>query len=237
LSQIQQSTVQNRLLKALSTDDFALLQPHLQPQAVHLHQMMIAPYASIEQLFFPESGFTSVVSEDAGNKIEVGMIGREGLVGAAPLLLGADRSPYEHFIQLEGEVLCIGAEEITTAFRQSPSLQRLLLRYTQTLMVQTAQTAFVNAAYHIEARLARWLLMCQDRIGGEVIVLTHEFLSMMLGVQRTSVTLTLQTLEGNSLIRARRGRIEIRDREQLKLTAGKGYGVAESEYARLIEGA
>jgi len=121
--------------------------------------------------------------------------------------------------------------------RESASLHKLLLRSIQVQIIQTAQTAYVNGALQIEGRLARWLLMCHDRVDGDELVLTHEFLSIMLGVQRSSVTLTLQSLEGSRLIRARRGRISVLDRKQLEVVADDGYGVAEAEHARLIEGA
>lgn len=230
---INQQTVQNRLLQALSAADFDLLKPYLQHQKTELYQVMIAPNTPVETLFFPEIGFISITSEGRG-KIEVGIIGREGLVGASPVLLGSDLSPHDHFVQAPGEVLAIGVDEIRKAVDQSASLQKLLLRFIQTLLVQASQTAFVNATFDIEARLARWLLMCQDRLGGSEFALTHEFLSIMLGVQRTSVTLSLQTLEGSRLIKARRGRIEVIDREQLIVLAEKGYGVPEAEYTRLI---
>lgn len=234
LSTGSQKDVQNRLLRAMSADDFDLLKPHLRLRKTELHQILIAANTPVEHLFFPEIGFTSITSEGQG-KIEVGIIGREGLVGASPVLLGSDRSPHDHFIQSPGEVLSIGVDEIGKAIDQSNSLRWLLLRFVQTLLVQAAQTAFVNATFDIEARLARWLLMCQDRLGGNEFALTHEFLSIMLGVQRTSVTLSLQTLEGSRLIRARRGRIEVIDREQLIVLAERGYGVPEAEYARLIQ--
>lgn len=236
MSIIDQHHVNNCLLRVLSADDFDLIKPHLRPQKTELHQVLISPNTPIEHLFFPEVGFTSITSEGQG-KIEVGIIGREGLVGAAPVLLGSNRSPHDHFVQAPGDVLAIGVDEIGEVVDRSASLRRLLLRFVQTLLVQTSQTAFVNATFDIEARLARWLLMCQDRLGGTEFALTHEFLSIMLGVQRTSVTLSLQTLEGSRLIKARRGRIEVTDRPQLIALAGKAYGVPEAEYARLIDDA
>ena len=234
LSTLDQQTVQNRLLRALSPADFDLLKPYLRTQKTELHQVLITPNVPIETLYFPEVGFASITSEGHG-KIEVGIIGREGLVGAAPVLLGSDRSPHDHFVQAQGEVLSIGAEKIGRAVDASASLRMLLLRFVQTLLVQASQTAFVNATFDIESRLARWLLMCQDRLGGNEFALTHEFLSIMLGVQRTSVTLSLQTLEGHRLIKARRGRIEVTDRDKLVALAENAYGVPEAEYARLID--
>ncbi|MCJ2021277.1 helix-turn-helix domain-containing protein, partial [Methylobacterium sp. E-065] len=111
------------------------------------------------------------------------------------------------------------------------------LRYVQVEFVQVRQTAYVNATYTIETRLARWLLMCHDRVDGDELRVKHEFLSMMLGVQRSGVTLALQNLEGGRCIQARRGRITVLDRELLETVADGSYGPPEAEYARLIEGA
>jgi len=107
MSQPQQSSVRNRLLRALSAEDFARLQPHLQPMATELRQQLIAPNTQIRQLFFPEVGFSSITTAGSGGKVEIGIIGREGLVGASPVLLGSDRTPHEQFIQNAGEVLSI----------------------------------------------------------------------------------------------------------------------------------
>jgi CRP-like cAMP-binding protein len=238
MSQPQQSSVRNRLLKALSPADFARLQPHLQPMATELRQTLIAPNEPVTQLFFPEIGYASVTTGGSGGgKVEVGMIGREGLVGATPLLLGSDRTPHHIFIQAPGEVLCIDAKALCAAIAQSASLHKLLLRFLQVQLIQTAQTAFINATYTLEVRLARWLLMSQDRWEGDELPMTHDFIAMMLGAQRSSTTLTVQALEGHRLIKAQRGRITIRDRAQLIAVANSGYGLPEAEYARLIEGA
>lgn len=236
MPQPQQSTVRNRLLKALSPADFALLQPHLELVATELSQSLIKPNLPVKQLFFPEAGFGSITTQGSGGKVEVGIIGREGLIGAIPLLLGSDRTPHDHFIQSAGEMLSISAQALCAATNQSRSLHKLLLRYIQVQYVQTAQTAFVNATYTIEVRLARWLLMCQDRLDGDELRLTHEFLSLMLGVRRPSATMAIQALEGYSLIKARRGRLTILNREAMEELADDGYGLPEAEYARLIEG-
>ncbi|CAO4195444.1 Crp/Fnr family transcriptional regulator [Methylorubrum extorquens] len=237
MSQPQQSTVRNRLLKALSPSDFALLQPHLELIATELRQPLIKPNEPVKQLFFPEVGFSSITTQGSGGKVEIGIVGREGVIGAIPLLLGSDRTPHDHFIQSPGEMLAIRAEALCAAIDRSASLHKLLLRFTQVQYLQTAQTAFVNASYQIEVRLARWLLMCHDRLDGDELRLTHEFLSMMLGTQRTSATLAVQSLEGHRLIKAQRGRLIILNREALETLADDGYGLPEAEYARLIDGA
>jgi len=110
----------------------------------------------------------------------------------------------------------------------------MLLRYVQTLLVQTAQSTATNASHRVESRLARWLLMCHDRIDGDEIALTHEFMSMMISADRSGVTVTLHILEGAGMIWSKRGRVIIRNRELLEDLAGDGYGVPEAEYSRLI---
>ncbi|GEP04333.1 hypothetical protein MOX02_23710 [Methylobacterium oxalidis] len=156
------------------------------------------------------------------------------MVGAAELLLGSGTTPHEYFVQMAGEALRMEAQALCAAVERSPSLRRLLLRYVHTLMIQGAQTAYANAAINLEGRLARWLLMCHDRSDGDELVLTHEFLSMMLGVQRAGITLAIQNLEGAGRIRARRRRIQVLDREKLEALTNGSYGVPEAEYGRLI---
>ena len=238
MSEPQQATVRNRLLKAMSPDDFARLQPHLQPVQTELRQTLIAPNDPVTQLFFPETGYASLVTQGSqGDKAEAGLIGREGLVGASPVLLGTDRTPHHLFIQAQGEMLAIDTKALCAAVDQSPSLRKLLLRYTQVQFIEAVQTAFVNASYQIEVRLARWIVMCHDRVDGDELVMTHDFVSMMLGTQRSSATLAVQALEGHRLIKAGRGRMTVRDRQGLIKVADGGYGLPEAEYARLIEGA
>ena len=164
MSQVQQSTIRNRLLKALSADDFALLQPHLEPMIAELKQTLITPNEPVRQLFFPETGYCSLATQVSSmGKVEAGIIGREGVIGATPVLLGADRTPHHYFIQAAGEMLAIDTPALVAAADQSPSLRKLLLRYVQVQFVEGVHTAFVNATYQTEVRLARWLLMCHDR--------------------------------------------------------------------------
>jgi CRP-like cAMP-binding protein len=233
----QQSSVRNRLLKVMSPDDFALLQPHLEPITTALRQPLIASNTPVKQLFFPEVGFSSITTQGSDGRVETGLIGREGLVGAWPVLLGSDRTPHDHFVQSAGEMLSITTEALCTAISRSASLHKLLLRFIQVQITQTSQTAYVNASQTIDVRLARWLLMCHDRIDGDDLQITHEFLSLMLGTQRSSTTLAVQALEGYRLIKARRGRITILDRKMMERVADDGYGLPEAEYACLIEGA
>ena len=234
MGRLQQSEVRNNLLRALTAEDFALLAPHLEPVVTQLREYFVTANEPVKDCYFPETGFVSVVTAHDGREIEVGLIGREGLVGAVPVMLEDDRSPYVSYVQMSGTVLGIPTPILLDAVERSRSLRRVLLRYVHTFMMQVAQTAYAQGTLGLESRLARWLLMCHDRVDGDELALTHEFLSIMLGVQRAGVTLALQNLEGAGRIKGRRKRILILDREPLKALTNGVYGVPEAEYQRLI---
>ncbi len=229
----QQQSIRNQLLAALPSEDFAALQVHLEPVEFELRRVLIEPNQPIEHVYFPEQGYTSVCTTDGNSKIEIGIIGREGIVGV-PVALGVRTIPFECFVQHAGAGLRMRAHRLEEVIDERPSLHRRLLRYSQTLNVQTSGTAFANAEHTVEARLARWLLMCHDRLDGDDIQITHDFLAMMLGVRRAGVTTATHILEGNGLIRAKRGVITILDRERLEELADSAYGLPEAEYARLM---
>ena len=218
----------------MGDDDFALLQPHMDRRRLELKTMLELSGSPIDAVYFLESGIASVVAKmPSGNDTEIGFIGAEGMTGSV-LVMGDDRTVHECYIQANGDAIRIDAEPFVAALGASSTLRLFLLRYVQALHVQTGFTALVNARLKLEERLARWLLMCDDRVGGGQILITHEFLSIMLGVRRPGVTIVLQFLEGRGLIRSRRGEIIVRDREGLIALANGGYGEAEAEYARLL---
>lgn len=231
---MQQYTT-NTLLNALSAEDLALLQPHFERVNVAREQVLVEANEPIGHVYFMEGGVASVVSVMAASgRTEVGIFGREG-VSATCLLLGTDRSPHETFIQVGGSTaLQISTADYLAAVRQSETLRTMLLRYVQTFLVQGAQSTATNAHHRIEARLARWLLMCHDRVDGDEIPLTHEFMGMMISAERSGVTVTLHILEGAGMIQSKRGRVIIKDREKLEDMAGDSYGVPEAEYRNLI---
>lgn len=230
-----QSSTRNILLRAISPDDYGALQPHLRRVAVEREMVMVPAHTPVEHVYFMEEAIASIVSDTPGkSRTEVGIFGYEG-VSASFLLLGSDRSPHETFIQVGGGfALRIAADRYLEAIEQSRTMRTLLLRYVQTLTVQTAQSAATNAHQRIESRLARWLLMCHDRVEGDEIRLTHEFIGMMIAAERSGVTVALHILEGAGMIRSTRGRVLIVDRAKLIDMAGEGYGVPELEYRRLI---
>lgn len=224
----------NKLLASLAPSDLALLQPHLRPVAMHLRQEMERPGEIITSVIFPESGLLSVIAMlPRSRDIEVGIIGRDGMTGVA-LMQDDDQSPFTTFVQIEGRALAIDAEPLRQALDASRSMRAFFGRYVRSQAIQVASTALANGRSKLEERLARWLLMVQDRIDDERIVLTHEFLSIMLGVRRPGVTVALHILEGKGLIRSNRGEILIRDREGLIELADGAYGMAEGEYRRLM---
>jgi CRP-like cAMP-binding protein len=229
----QQISIGNRLLASLSSEDIATLQPHLEPVPLAVRQVLIEPNTAIEHIYFPEAGMASVTNNSSGGKIEVGVVGREGMVGL-PIVLGIDQTPYEHFMQIAGHGWRIAVQDLEQAMAESSSLHRQLLRYAQASHVQVSETAFANANSDVEARLARWLLMCHDRVEGGDFPLTHEFIAMMLGVRRPGVTVALHVLEGMQVIRAKRGVVTVLDREKLEELADEAYGLSEAEYTRLI---
>ncbi|KMO28167.1 CarD family transcriptional regulator, partial [Methylobacterium tarhaniae] len=177
MPQLQQSTVRNRVLRAMAPEDFARLAPHLEPIALQLREVVIGPDAPVDDLFFLESGMVSISTAHDERRIEVGLIGREGLVGAVPVALDCISTPHVYFVQLSGEAFSIGRAALCAALDESPILRRLLLRYVHTLIVQITQTAYAHASLSLEGRLARWLVMCHDRSDSDELVLTHEFLS------------------------------------------------------------
>jgi CRP-like cAMP-binding protein len=231
---VSPSQAGNRLLAALSPADLALLQPDLNPLVLNLRRDLERPNRRIEHVYFPHFGIASVVAVQSDDvRVEVGLVGYEGMTGAA-IVLGSDRSPHETYIQIAGKGERIGTLKLRRAMQASDTLRDSLLRYVQVFMIQTAHTAISNARARLDARLARWLLMAHDRVRREKLPLTHEFLSLMLGVRRAGVTEALHMLQSRKLIQARRGEIIIRNRKGLERAAGSAYGTPEAEFRRLF---
>jgi CRP-like cAMP-binding protein len=227
-------TFRNRLLYMLPSADIALLTPHLRTVTLKLRQELEQPGRPIRRAYFIEQGIASVVAVGLGrDRVETGLIGPEGMTGLM-ILLGNHQSPNATFMQAAGTAMAIDADALRVALEKSESLRRILLKYAQVFLVQTAQTAVANARLTLEGRLARWLLMTQDRLGQSKVPMTHEFLSVMLGVRRAGVTEALHALEGKRAIRAMRGEIAILDRKIIEKRAGGLYGLPEAEYERLF---
>ena len=219
----------------MTADDFQLISPHLVREPISRLQRLAHPNVAIDHLYFVEGTVVSVVAIGPGDtRTEVGIFGREGVSGIA-VLLGTQHTPHETYIQVgNGTALSLPTGKLLAAVDASPTLRTLLLRYAHSQTVQIASALSAMATFTIERRLARWLVMCHDRLDGDDIAITHEFMGMMLGSRRAGVTEALHMLEGNALVRAHRGLVVVLNRPGLEALAGDSYGEAESEYRRLI---
>jgi CRP-like cAMP-binding protein len=224
----------NHLLMTIAPDDYSFIEPHLEladlPVARHVETQGERP----EHMFFVESGIISIVAKNgSGKQIEIGLIGREGVTGLA-VILGDDVANHAAYVQVEGHGYKVPAVIMLDALRRSGGLRDRLARFAHTLMIQTAHTALANGRANLVERLSRWILMAHDRVDGNVIPITHEFLALMLGVRRAGVTVALHDLEGRRLIRAVRGQITMLDRSGTEKLANGFYGAPETEYFRLV---
>ena len=219
--------IANRILSSLPHKQLSMLRPHLSAVDLPIRKQLECRNKRIEHVYFIEQGLASVVAYGPPNRtIEVGIIGREGMTGMA-VVLGEERSPHETFMQVAGAGQRIRADRLREAMHRNASLHRTLLHYAYAFHIQTTQTSLANGRSKIEERLARWLLVADDRIGGGELKLTHEFLSIMLGVGRAGVTVATQSLEDAGLIANKRGRITILDKPGLIVASAGTYVDAE----------
>jgi len=215
----------NAILSNLTAADFHLLGPHLESVDLPLRRKLEERNKRVTHAYFIESGFASVVANGTSEpSIEVGIIGREGMTGLSIVLGNADPVQNETYMQMAGAGQRLSAGKLREAIGLSPTLHNVMLHYAHAYLMQTSRTALANGRNNVQERLARWLLMADDRIGGE-LPLTHEFLSLMLGVRRSGVTVTIQELERKDLISHRRGVITILDRKALEESSHGTYSV------------
>ena len=225
---------QNRLLQSLEADDLDRVALRLRPARLEIGRRFEDPETPITEICFPETAVLSVVARlGTGQSLEAGLIGFEGMSGIA-VILGDDRSPNETYVQIPGMGNVLSVEDLRSLVSDSPTIRAHFMRFAHAFLVQTTQTALANGRAKIDERLARWLLMASDRLRTIELSLTHEFLSVMLGVRRPGVTDALHRLEGDHLIRARRSSITIRDRAGLETITKGSYGVSERNYERLF---
>lgn len=226
----------NRLLSSMPSGDFARLRPSLERLVLDTRHIMEEPGQPVRYVYFPEPCVASVVAiTRLGERMEVGLFGPEGMSGLS-VLHGAPHATFHTFVQVAGQGIRIPTDDLRIALDASATLRALLLRYAQAFSIQVGFTALANGRFTIDERLARWLLMCHDRVDGDSIALTHEFLALMLGVRRAGVTTAMRVLEGAGIVRTSRGKIEIVDREELLEVAGDSYGMPEAEYERVTFG-
>ena len=223
----------NHLLSILESSDAALLAPHLEPIDMPFRFQLEMPHKPINYVYFPLDGIVSIVATGPReHSIEVGIIGRDGVSGHA-VLMGTDRGANTTFVQIAGKGLRIRSDQLREAVRKSNTLQCSLLNFVQAFSAQASHTALANGRGALEQRLARWLLMAHDRVESQRLRLTHELLSIMLGVQRPTVSLALQKMQAAGGIKTQRSVITIRNRAILKKIAKGFYGVPEGEQERL----
>ena len=224
----------NRLLRLMSPDDLALIEPHLEPFACEKGAVMFRHDDHAKHAYFLDRGLLSLLAVLSGQqRIEAGLVGRDGFAPAS-LAMWDDRPGYDGVIQVPDEGHRIAVEPFRKALRASPSLREIVQRYALVLSVQTVHTVMAGAMRSIEERLARWILMSDDRWDASDLPLTHEVLALILSVRRPSITDALHALEGRGLIRNQRGSIVVRDRQGLETFVGRSYGFPEAEYERLI---
>jgi CRP-like cAMP-binding protein len=233
-SMIQQNEVQNRLLRVLDGSMFKILQPGMENVDLPVRTVLVEPDQPTASIWFLESGLASIVATTYDDEsIEVGHIGFEGLCGTHRILR-LETTPNRTFMQIDGSAISVPVALVHQIIDTHPPSRDLFLHYIHTCELQLAHSALANGRYNMAERLSRWLLMCHDRIRNDEMPLTHEFLSLMLGVRRSGVTDHLHILEGMHAIKATRGRIHVRDRAKLEEIAGGSYGAPEREYDRLI---
>ncbi|HEX4196097.1 MAG TPA: Crp/Fnr family transcriptional regulator [Caulobacteraceae bacterium] len=228
--------IRNRLLASFGDPALAALSPHVHEIALSLGRVVAEPGEPVDHVYFPSSGVISIITllED-GRRVESLTVGREGAVG----LLTAFGDPVwrsRGLVQIAGAALRIEAAALRAAAARHPAIIDHVVRYAQVTEAQLHQSAACNALHDIEARLCRWLLTCEDRVGDNVLPLTHEFLGMMLGVQRTRVTTAAQALQRRGLIDYRRGLITVKDRPGMEQASCECYRTGEGIYARIFPG-
>jgi CRP-like cAMP-binding protein len=224
----------NRLLGLLPPRDYARLRPHLQPIPLRYRQSLYRAHRPIEFVYFIETGVGSPVNTMAnGEASEVGTIGNEGLVGL-PIVFGDDRAPTSVYVQVPGAGLRMKAALFKKELTRSASMRTVMLHYAHAFFNQVAQSAACNQFHSIDQRCCRWLLMTHDRMQSDDFLLTQEFLAMMLGVQRTGVTIAAGALQRAGLIRYRRGNVSIIYRCSLIRRSCECYGVSKKEFDRLL---
>jgi len=235
LTLLNSTRPQNIILAQLPAEEYAALAKHLVPVELPLEKRLSEPSQSIEYLYFINTG---LISTDAvtlkGEQVEVGLIGREGFSGL-PALFDQPQMSHSVIMQGSGEGLRIRSAPARAEFLKGGTFQRLVHAFAYLQFVQITQSVLCNRMHEVEARLARWLLSSADRMDSEFLHLTQEFLSQMLGVQRSTVTVAAGDLQRNGFIGYSRGRIHILNRPGLTAKACECYGIVNSSYNRLLK--
>jgi CRP-like cAMP-binding protein len=230
---VSERMAQNRLLASMSAETFNHLRPHLQRVPLRRREILQERNRPLEYVHFIERGVASLVARTSRDgPVEVAMIGRLGLVGM-PVVLGTMRSPNRCLVQVPGEALRIASEDLRQAIDACVELRQQLMNYVQALLIQNSQSVLCNIRHELCERLCRWLLLACDRLDDRMIPVTHDLLSMTLGVRRAGVTTALAKLEATGALHKSRGAIEVVDRGILEQRTCECYRIISREYSRL----
>ncbi|CAI8695266.1 Crp/Fnr family transcriptional regulator [Burkholderia cepacia] len=230
----QLSPIDNHLLAALPPEALAHISPHLVLVEMPLGKVLYESGGALSHVYFPTTSIVSLlyVMED-GSSAEIAIVGNDGLIGIA-LFMGGETTPSRAIVQSAGHAYRLDARMLKDEFRRGGSMQRLLLRYTQALITQMAQTAVCNRHHSIDQQLCRWLLLSLDRLPSSELKMTQELIANMLGVRRSGVTEAALKLQDAGLIRYNYGHIEVLDRSGLEKRVCECYGVVRREFDRLL---
>ena len=215
--------VSNRILLAIPDSEYHSIRPHLEFVNLPHHRTLHEPYQRLESVYFPNRGMISlVVTTKDGKAVEVGVVGKEGFLGIASVV-GLSRIPLLWVVQITGDGFKVKASVLQRTLQSIPQLQRALNRYAVLQWLQLTQTAVCNRLHDTEQRLARWLLITQDRVGSNLLPITHDFLATMLGTDRPSVSLAAGILQRKQAIEYIRGTLKILNRKKLEDSACECY--------------
>jgi CRP-like cAMP-binding protein len=225
--------VGNKILLSISDKEYALIRPHLEFLSMPHHLSLYEPGQPLEFVHFPNTGMVSlVIATEDGKTVEVGEVGREGFAGIQATV-GINRNQVREIVQIAGDGFRVRIGALQSALQSAPELQRILTRYAVVQGMQFAQTAACNRLHNIEQRLARWLLITQDRVDTPTLAITHDFLATMLGTDRPTVSLAAGVLQNKQIIEYTRGAVEILSRTKLEVCACECYEVIQ-QYNREI---
>ena len=225
---------ENRLLAALSAEEFERLLPSFQEVSFSLGQVVYEFGGHLDYVFFPTTAIVSLLyTMENGSSAEMGLTGNDGVVGIA-LFMGGGTMPNRAVVQSAGGALRMKAKVLQDEFARGGQFQNLLLRYTQALITQISQTAVCNRLHSVEQQLCRWLLLSHDRVNADELIMTQELIADMLGVRREGVTVAAGRLQDDGAISYVRGHITILDREKLEATVCECYRVVKNEFDRLL---
>jgi CRP-like cAMP-binding protein len=232
-SRSPQSPQQNHLLSALLPDERERLYPHLRLVSMPLGKVLYEPGDALEYVYFPTNSIVSLLYVlESGASAEISVVGNEGLIGIA-LFMGGDTTPSRAIVQSAGHAYRLAGHRLKDEFHRSGGLQLLLLRYTQALITQMAQTAVCNRHHSVDQQLCRWLLLSLDRLTSNKLVMTQELIANMLGVRREGVTDAAGKLQKLGVISYSRGRITVLDRPKLEVLCCECYSVVKKESDRI----